>query len=202
MTPVPDASAAHTAPTAPEILTAPWLKATPTAPPKASPTTATARWQESTHYYPNGAIETVMPHRNDEIYDIVKHYYPNGTLEYEIPFCSQPRGAAKKNGGTVERRLVRGVARITARSVRCERRKMLADMRVDEIEAVVVARVPVNPDFTAGDAIGDGRLKQFGAGFVARMVVVLPYPVTKKTPWRAVFCLSRGSYLIRPGRAW
>ena len=32
-TPAPDASAAHTAPTAPEILTAPWLKATPTAPP-------------------------------------------------------------------------------------------------------------------------------------------------------------------------
>ena len=122
-----------------------------------------------------------MPHRNDEIYDIVKHYYPNGTLEYEIPFCSQPRGAAKKNGGTVERRLVRGVARITARSVRCERRKMLADMRVDEIEAVVVARVPVNPDFTAGDAIGDGRLKQFGAGFVARMVVVAALPGNKKT---------------------
>ena len=29
-----------------------------------------------------------MPHRNDEIYDIVEHYYPNGTLEYEIPFCN------------------------------------------------------------------------------------------------------------------
>ena len=50
--------------------------------------------------------------------------------------------------------------------------EMLADMRVDEIETVVVARVPVNPDFTAGDARGDGRLKQIKADFAAEMVVV------------------------------
>ena len=50
--------------------------------------------------------------------------------------------------------------------------EMLADMRVDEIEAVVVARVPVNPDFTAGDASGDGRLKQIGVDFAAEMVVI------------------------------
>ena len=43
---------------------------------------------ESTHYYPDGAIETVMPHQNGEIHGIVKHYRQNGTLEYEIPFCN------------------------------------------------------------------------------------------------------------------
>ena len=43
---------------------------------------------ESTHYYLDGAIETVMPHQNGEIHGIVKHYRQNGTLEYEIPFCN------------------------------------------------------------------------------------------------------------------
>ena len=76
--------------------------------------------------------------------------------------------------------------------------EMLADMRVDEIEAVVVARVPVNPDFTAGDAIGDGRLKQIGAGFVARMVVVLPYPVTKNRPGGQFFAIAHVGRLFNP----
>ena len=43
---------------------------------------------ESTHYYPNGAIETVMPHQNGEIHGTVKHYRENGTLEYDITFCN------------------------------------------------------------------------------------------------------------------
>ena len=43
---------------------------------------------ESTHYYPSGAIETVMPHQNGEIHGTVKHYRENGTLEYEITFCN------------------------------------------------------------------------------------------------------------------
>ena len=50
--------------------------------------------------------------------------------------------------------------------------KMLADMRVDEVEAVVVAFVPVNPNFTAGDAFGDGRFKVGEVDFVAEVVVV------------------------------
>ena len=51
---------------------------------------------EVTFFYPDGTIESVMPHQNGEIHGTVRNYRPNGTLEYEIPFCSQPRGAAKK----------------------------------------------------------------------------------------------------------
>ena len=56
--------------------------------------------------------------------------------------------------------------------------EVLADVRVDEVEAVVVAFVPVNPDFAAGDAVGDGRFKVGEVDFVAEVVVVraLVYP--------------------------
>ena len=56
--------------------------------------------------------------------------------------------------------------------------EVLADVRVDEVEAVVVAFVPVNPDFAAGDAVGDGRFKGGEVDFVAEVVVVraLVYP--------------------------
>ena len=43
---------------------------------------------ESTLFYPDGAIETVMPHQNGEIHGTVKHYRQNGTLEYDITYCN------------------------------------------------------------------------------------------------------------------
>ena len=56
--------------------------------------------------------------------------------------------------------------------------EVLADVRVDEVEAVVVALVPVDPDFAALDAVGDGLFKGGELDFVAEVVVVraLVYP--------------------------
>ena len=50
--------------------------------------------------------------------------------------------------------------------------EVLADVRVDEVEAVVVAFVPVNPDFAAGNARGNGLLESGELDFVAEVVVV------------------------------
>ena len=39
-------------------------------------------------YYPNGTIESVMPHQNGEMHGTVKHYRENGTLESDITWCN------------------------------------------------------------------------------------------------------------------
>ena len=56
--------------------------------------------------------------------------------------------------------------------------EVLADVRVDEVEAVVVAFVPVDPDFAAGNARGDGLFESGKLDFVAEVVVfgALVYP--------------------------
>ena len=66
----------------------PMVESYPDGTPKSITNYRNGEMAESTHYYPNGAIETVMPHQNGEIHGIVKHYRQNGTLEYEIPFCN------------------------------------------------------------------------------------------------------------------
>ena len=43
---------------------------------------------ESTEYYPDGTIKSVMPHQNGEIHGAVKHYHPNGTLKYDMTYCN------------------------------------------------------------------------------------------------------------------
>ena len=66
----------------------PMVESYPDGTPKSITNYRNGEMAESTHYYPNGAIETVMPHQNGEIHGTVKHYRENGTLEYDITFCN------------------------------------------------------------------------------------------------------------------
>ena len=43
---------------------------------------------ESTHYYPDGTIETVMHYQNDELNGSVQHFHPNGTLRSDMTYCN------------------------------------------------------------------------------------------------------------------
>ena len=66
----------------------PMVESYPNGTPKSITAYHNGEMGESTLFYPDGAIETVMPHQNGEIHGTIKHYRQNGTLEYDITYCN------------------------------------------------------------------------------------------------------------------